>query len=129
MPTKQQPPVKRAGKPPVQTNPRQREEEPPQATNVPVDKVSLYPVEAAIWQNYSRDGRSMYSVSFQRSYKDNAGEWHRTSSFSGSDLLVLAACAQQAYLKIDRLRKQDRENMPQPEARGNGRVTEEDIPF
>lgn len=71
----------------------------------------------------------MYSVSFQRSYKTREGEWKRSTSFSGTDLLVLAQCATEAYHQIDRLRAADAQEQPRPTRQANGHVTDEDVPF
>jgi hypothetical protein len=74
----------------------------------PVAKISLFPVAAAIWHN-EKDGRSFYSVSFQRSYKDEKGKWQNSDSFGLTDLLLLAKVADQAHSEIYKLRGADRE--------------------
>lgn len=83
-------------------------------TSKPAAKVSMFPITAAIWHN-ERDGRSFYSVSFQRSYKDEKGNWQHSDSFGLSDLLLLAKVADQAHSEIFKLRDTDRETQPSEE--------------
>ena len=79
----------------------------------PAAKVTLHPVSAAIWRNQNPNG-VFYSVSFERSYKDEAGKWQSSATFGVSDLLLLAKVADQAHSEIYKLRKNDR-NAQQPE--------------
>lgn len=74
----------------------------------PVSKVSLYPVKAAIWRN-DANGQPYYSATFERSYKDEAGNWKSSSSFSGNDLLLLAKAADLAHTEIEKLRAVERQ--------------------
>ena len=83
-------------------------------TSKPAAKISLFPVTAAIWQN-EKDGRSFYSVSFQRSYKDEKGNWQNSESFGVSDLLLLAKVADQAHSEIYKLRGTERETQQSDE--------------
>ncbi len=57
-----------------------------------------------IWQNTTAKGEAFYSVTFQRSYKDDQGVCKSTDSFSGSDLLLLAKVADLAHSKTEELR-------------------------
>jgi len=59
------------------------------STTKPVHEVRLGTTKAAIWTNTSDNGRTRYSVSVQRIYREN-DEWKRTTSFRRDDLLVLA---------------------------------------
>jgi hypothetical protein len=79
----------------------------------PAAKVTLHPVSAAIWRNQNQSG-VFYSATFERSYKDEDGKWQRTSTFSASDLLLLAKVADQAHSEIYKLRGNDRQ-ASQPE--------------
>ena len=74
----------------------------------PAAKITMFPITAAIWHN-EKDGRSFYSVSFQRSYKDEKGTWRNSESFGLCYLLLLAKVADQAHSEIYRLRGADRE--------------------
>ena len=78
------------------------------STSKPAAKITLFPVSAAIWHN-EKDGNSFYSVSFQRSYKDDKGNWQNSDSFGPSDLLLLAKVADQAHTEIHRLRSANRD--------------------
>jgi hypothetical protein len=77
----------------------------------PVSKITIYPINAAIWRNTGEKG-AFYSVSFERSYKKD-GKYQSSDSYSGNDLLVLAKVADQAHTEIERLRANDREAQPQ----------------
>lgn len=73
----------------------------------PAAKVSLFPVSAAIWRNQNQKG-VFYSVTFERSYKDDAGNWQTSSAFNTSDLLLVAKAADLAHSEIYKLRAGDR---------------------
>jgi hypothetical protein len=73
----------------------------------PAAKLNLHPVSAAIWRNQNQKG-VFYSITFERSYKDEAGKWQTSSTFNTSDLLLLAKIADQAHSKILELRASDR---------------------
>jgi hypothetical protein len=82
-------------------------------TSKPAARLSLYPVSAAIWRNQNQKG-VFYSVTFERGYKDEAGNYQSSSTFNPSDLLTLAKLADQADTKIRELRAADRQ--PEEEA-------------
>ena len=75
-------------------------------TKKPAAKISLYPVSAAIWRNQNQKG-VFYSVTFERSYKDDAGKWQTSSTFNASDLLLLAKVADQAHDRNSRAPRRD----------------------
>jgi hypothetical protein len=76
----------------------------------PVSKVSLYPVHAAIWRNENgKKGDAFYNVSFERSFKNEAGELQSSTSFGFGDLLTLAKVADLAHSRIVELRAGDRQ--------------------
>lgn len=78
----------------------------------PAEKVTLFPVEAAIWKNTSRGGDPYYSVTFERKYRDQDAKWKSTSSFGGDDLLLLAKVADLAHSRVVELRSKDRQMKP-----------------
>ena len=78
----------------------------------PAAKVSLYPVSAAIWRNDNGKGEAFYNVTFERRYRDDSGKWHSTSSFSLSDLLLLAKVSDLAHTEIHLLRTLDKQAEP-----------------
>jgi hypothetical protein len=81
----------------------------------PTAKITLHPVSAAIWANETEKG-VFYSVTFERSYKDDANKWHTSSSFTGNELLLLAKVADQAHSKIHELRANNRQAQPEDQA-------------
>jgi hypothetical protein len=80
------------------------------SNNKPVSKVTLYPITAAIWRNENAKGEAFYNVSFERSYKDDAGNWQSTDTFNTGDLLLLAKVADRAHSEIYKLRASDRQS-------------------
>lgn len=64
-------------------------------------------LKATIWK---QDGEHapFYRVNLTRSYRDDAGNWHDTDSFTGSDLLKVALLATRAYERTSALRQEDR---------------------
>ncbi len=66
-------------------------------TVTPAHKVRLGLVTATIWSN---DG--FYTVDLSRSYKNAEGDWRNTASYSQSDLLNVAKCAERAEIWIAR---------------------------
>lgn len=74
--------------------------------NKPIDKVRVGLVTGAIWRNES-DGRSFYSATFSRSYKDEKNVWHDTDSFGADHILQLAKCADLTDTRIMALRAED----------------------
>jgi hypothetical protein len=77
-------------------------------TKKPAAKITLYPVSAAIWRNQNPSG-VFYSVTFERSFKDDAGKWQSSATFNANDLLLLAKVADQAHSEIYKLRANDRQ--------------------
>ena len=75
----------------------------------PAAKVTLYPISAAIWRNENAKGEAFYNVTFERSYKDDAGNWQSSDSFNAGDLLLLAKVADRAHSEIYKLRASDRQ--------------------
>jgi hypothetical protein len=77
-------------------------------TSRPAAKISLFPITAGIWHN-EKEGRSFYTVNFQRCYKDEKGHWKYCENFGLSDLLLLAKVADLAHTEIYKLRGAERE--------------------
>lgn len=78
-------------------------------TRKPAAKVNLYPVSAAIWRNENSKG-AFYSVTFERSYKDEKGKYQTASNFNASDLLLVSKLADLCDTKIRELRAADRQS-------------------
>jgi hypothetical protein len=75
----------------------------------PAAKVTMYPVSAAIWRNQNPNG-VFYSVTFERSYKDDEGKWQSSATFNANELLLLAKVADLAHSEIYKLRTNDRQS-------------------
>lgn len=82
-------------------------------TSKPVAKVQMFPINAAIWRN-ENNGRAYYSATFERSYRDEAGNWKSATSFNSSELLLLAKVADLVHTEISKLQASDRQAQ-QPE--------------
>lgn len=65
-------------------------------------------VEVSVWRNSGEKG-DMYNTTIRNSYKDEgSGEWKETSSFSPTDLAVVAQLSGQAFQAITELKAQNR---------------------
>jgi hypothetical protein len=65
-------------------------------------------VEVSIWKNHGEKG-DMYNTTIRNSYKDDkSGEWKETTSFSPTDLAVLAQLSSQGFQAIGELKSQSR---------------------
>jgi hypothetical protein len=77
--------------------------------NKPVARVQLYPVTGSIWKNQTSKG-TFYSVTFERSYKDDAGKFQTSATYNAGDLLVLSKVADLCDTKLRELRAADRQS-------------------
>ncbi len=64
-------------------------------------------VEVSVWRNAGENG-DMYNTTIRNSYKDQAGDWKETKSFSPTDLAVLSQLSGQAFQAITELKTQSR---------------------
>ena len=77
-------------------------------SNEPVARIKDGLLQIAIWRNETEKGRPFYSTSaVQRSYKDDAGNYHETMSLSGTQLLQAARLYRLAYDKVRELEEAD----------------------
>jgi hypothetical protein len=83
-------------------------EQEPQTTRAPDYKAHFGRVQAAVWRR-DLEGRTSYSVSVTRSYKDKQDQWQRTTQLDEDDLLPAAKALDDAYTWIQRQRHQSRE--------------------
>ncbi|HZW30515.1 MAG TPA: hypothetical protein VFF52_07370 [Isosphaeraceae bacterium] len=67
--------------------------------NRPVHRIRLGSCQAAIWENEGEYG-VRYSVSLERLYTDEEGNWQYTRTFNASDLPNLAALLHLAIADI-----------------------------
>lgn len=77
--------------------------------NRPVAEVRLGAVKAAIWENDTEGGDVYHSVTFERLYRTDEGDWRSTASFRGGELLLLAKVADAAHTRVLELRTAARE--------------------
>ena len=62
----------------------------------PVKKVKIGGIEAAVWQNESKEGKKFFTTTLDRSYKVGE-EWKKTNSLRDSDLPKAILALQEAY--------------------------------
>jgi hypothetical protein len=67
----------------------------------PLKRVRVGSVNGAIWSNKSQDGKKTFlKATFQSTYKDKNGELQNTQSYSLSELLELAKCADMTHTQM-----------------------------
>ena len=71
--------------------------------NKPTETLRDGSLKATIWRNETDKG-AFFRVNFSRGYRDDAGNWQDSDSFSGSELLRLARLASKAYDRTNELR-------------------------
>lgn len=67
----------------------------------PVHEIRFGKIRAAIWENGNEEGRTRYSVTFSRLYKDG-DQWRDSGSFGRNELLLLAKVADAAHTFLHR---------------------------
>ena len=65
----------------------------------PFKKFRMGNVTATIWEN-KKDDFASYSVDFQKSYKDQDGEWQNTKSFNINELPKVKLLAELCYTEL-----------------------------
>ena len=65
----------------------------------PVAKLRIGLLSASIWER-STDSGKFYTVTFERRYRDGAGNFKTSHSYDALDLLALAKVADLAHSKI-----------------------------
>ena len=85
-------------------------------SNQPIDRIRLGAVQAAIWKNEDSEGRTRYSATVERIYRDGKGDWQSTGSFGRDELLTLSKIADLANSRIFELQVADREQTASNEA-------------
>ena len=80
----------------------------------PDNKFKAWAVTATVWANEMRDKQgkrfSVYTVAFERSYKDRDGNWKSTNSLRVNDIPKLQLVAQEAYENLVRKGGEDNGN-------------------
>ena len=62
----------------------------------PVKKIKVGGIEAAVWENTSKEGNKYYTTSMERNYKDGE-EWKKTNSLRANDLPKAILALQKAF--------------------------------
>ena len=70
-----------------------------EAKKGPVDKIRVNGVTATVWENATENG-PRHNVTFERSYRDDAGKWQISDSYNLSGLLALRAVTDQAISRL-----------------------------
>ena len=98
------------------------------AENRPTKVLKIGGIEVAKWEKQTKDGKTMASYSFQKTYKDNnTDEWKHTSFFNLTDLPILASLI---LLTVGKSAKVIAPQPAQPQIEGNTVPQEsEDVPF
>ena len=68
------------------------------ASNLPVKTFRLGRVKAAVWENENE--QKFYTVTFARTYVDEANKYHGSDSFGRDDLPLVGKLADQAHTFI-----------------------------
>ena len=68
------------------------------ASNLPVKTFRLGRIKAAVWENQAE--QKFYSVTFARTYVDEANSYHDSDSFGRDDMPLVAKLADQAHTFI-----------------------------
>lgn len=76
--------------------------------NQPIQTLRDGALKASIWKNEGSNG-PFYSVTFGRTYTDEADKPQTADSFSGSDLLKLSVLAVDVYRRLKELRAIDKQ--------------------
>ncbi len=63
----------------------------------PIKKFQVGSVHAAVWKNAGKEGQEFLSVSLDKRYKDEKGEWKSSSSYKPGDLPKAVLVLQKAY--------------------------------
>jgi hypothetical protein len=89
---------------PAQQNGEDGQVHEPSVKDRPVKVVRIRNIRGNIWANRAQTGRTFYSVTLDRLWKDDdklgegnqvvkRGEWHQSGSFGADDLLLVAKVA------------------------------------
>jgi hypothetical protein len=84
----------------------------------PVDRVRLGTIQAAIWENTDAEGRTRYSVTVERRYRDADGNWKSTGSFGRDECLTLAKVVDLANSRIHEMSRRRTEQSDSDEQPG-----------
>ena len=66
----------------------------------PVARIRRGGLTSAIWANEAPSGKTFYSASFQKAYRDADQKWHNVHSFDLVDLPALAVLMDETYRRV-----------------------------
>lgn len=75
--------------------------------NKPAETIRDGAIKATIWKNQGEKG-AFYSVRIARTWKDEHGQYHDRTDYSGTELLIVSRVALMAYTKVSAMRQADR---------------------
>jgi hypothetical protein len=73
-------------------------------TSKPIFRLRIGLLSATIWERETEE-YTFYSATFEKRYRDSAGDWHTIHNYNQNDLLTLAKLADQAHTEITGLRQ------------------------
>jgi hypothetical protein len=75
--------------------------------STPAHKLRYGCLQVVIWRNTSTDGRTYYSATPQRSFRNGDDPWRENDSLNESDLLAMAEPLREAYTWIRMQKRAD----------------------
>lgn len=77
---------------------------------LPVSKLTLWPLSAAIWRNENDKGEAFYGFTVERSYKDDNGNYQSSGNLGGrTEALLLEKLAGRVFDEICKLQAAHRQ--------------------
>ncbi len=58
-------------------------------------------VRGAIWENQTKEGKTVLSATFSRSYQAANGDWRDSTSFNARELCLLAGVIQRVLARME----------------------------
>ncbi len=63
----------------------------------PTKKFTVGGIQVAVWENQGKEGKSYYSISFEKRYMDKEGNWKSTTSLKANDLPKAVLALEKAF--------------------------------
>jgi hypothetical protein len=79
----------------------------------PAHKLRDGALQVVIWRNTNTEGKTYYSATPQRSYRQGDDTWRETDSLNESDLLAMAELLREAYAWIRMQKRADAKGQKQ----------------
>ena len=68
--------------------------------NRPIKQFNAGGIQAAVWENSGKEGKTYNTVTLQRSYKDKDEQWKHSSYLKTNDIPKAIVLLQKAYEKL-----------------------------